>query len=196
MIHQYRTIMRLDNVDCMSMQIIATLVIIIAVLMCGCNKQPRNPAKTAKPPEQRLQVATREIVVKWLVPGSPSRQVWSAKAKTGVGLQGESLTGGTSGRFEGVDCTLFDKDGKAANRLQAASVIADRDKNEIKASGGIKATSLVNKVTLSADRATWNTIKHQIIAEGSVRLSGEGFDVRGERMVLNTALTSMHLTNP
>ncbi len=185
-----------DNVNCISMRIIATLVIIIAVLMCGCNKQPRNPAKTAKPPELRLQVATRHIVVNWRIPGSPSRQVWTATAKNGVGLQGEALTGSSSGRFEGVDCTLFDKAGKAASRLQAASVIADRDKYEIVASGGVKATSLVNQVTLSADRATWIASKHKIIAEGSVRLAGEGFDVRGARMELNTDFTSMHLTNP
>ncbi len=178
------------------MRIIATLVIIIAVSICGCNKQPRKPAKTEKPPEPGIQVATRQIAVKWLIPGSPSRQVWVATAKTGVGLQGEALTGGSSGRFEGVDCTLFDKAGKAANRLQAASVTANRDNFEIKASGGVKATSLVNKVTLSADRATWLASKQKIIAEGSVRLSGEGFDVRGERMELNTDLTSMHLTNP
>ncbi|MHB1460107.1 MAG: LptA/OstA family protein [Armatimonadota bacterium] len=177
------------------MRIIATLVIIIAVLMCGCNKQPRKPAKTDKPPEPVLQVATREIAVKWLIPGSPSRQIWVATAKTGVGLQGEPLTGGASGRFEEVNCTLFDKAGKAANKLQAASVIADRDKYEIKASGGVKATSLVNQVTLIADRATWIASKHKIIAEGSVRLTGEGFDVRGDRMELNTDLTSMHLTN-
>ena len=178
------------------MRSVATLVIIIAVLMCGCNKQPRKQAEDAKPPAKSLQVATRQIEVEWQIPGSPSRTVWVAKAKTGVGMQGETFAGSTSGKFEGVDCILYDKNGKKANHLRAVSVTADRDSYVIKATGGVTATSLVNQVTLKADSATWLAKKHQIIAVGSVRVTGEAFDIRGERMELNTDFTYMHLTNP
>lgn len=178
------------------MRNLATLVIIIAVLMCGCNKQPRKQTDQSKPPAIPLQVATREVAVKWLVPGTPSRVVWMAKANTGVGLHGETLAGSTSGRFEGVDCTLFSKAGKPVNELRAASLVADRNRLEITASGGVKATSLVNQVTLRSNRATWFAAKHLIVAEGDVRVSGEAFDVRGQRMELSSDFTSMHLTNP
>ncbi len=180
----------------MSMRSAATIVIIIAVFLCGCNKQPQKQVKEKSKPAPTLQVASRAISVKWLIPGTPSRVLWEATAKTGIGLNGGELGGDSSGRFEQVSCTLYDKGGKPVNKLQAAKVTADKDKYEVTCSGGVKAASMVNQVTLQADKAVWYAKKHMIVAEGHVRVYGEAFDVRGERMELNTDFTSMHLINP
>ncbi len=158
----------------------------------GCRQRAAQPQPAPEPPRKppvELTIYTDDARVRWMEPGSRSRVIWEATAKK---AETDRTLGGASGLFQQVTSTLYSRDNRPTD-LKAGQVRADESKRVLQVAGGVQATSRGTGITLTAERATWMVDKDLIVAEGQVRLAGDGLDIRGGRMELSTDLTRMTL---
>ncbi len=158
----------------------------------GCRQRVAQPQPAPEPPRKppvELTIYTDDARVRWMEPGSRSRVIWEATAGK---AETDRTQGGASGLFRQVTSTLYSQDGRPTD-MKAGRVQADEAKRVLQVSEGLQATSRGTGVTLTSERATWLVDKDLIVAEGHVRLTGDGLDIRGARMELSTDLTRMTL---
>ncbi len=176
------------------------IAICIAVFPAGCGrKQPaKKPVQTSvaptesEPEPERRKVEAKFEGAKVTWDDDQGKRLWEAEFKSASAAAAD----GSSATVElvKVEASLY-RDGKVTSRMIAPRVVADSGRKEIRATGGVKVTSLVDGTTASAEEMVWRPRENKLVGTGGVRMDKGNIHIRARSITTDTALKKARLSD-
>lgn len=143
----------------------------------GSSKDQKRPE-----PESTLKVEFSKARVLWNDP--TGRRVMDAGFREAVVLQT-----GQNGALElrGVRANLY-KDGKIVSILTAPKVVADSKTREVKATGGVRVTSVQDGTSAVSEQIIWKARADKISGTGTVKMTKGNMFINAQSFEADTAL--------
>lgn len=174
------------------------MAVLAAVIPAGCGRKPPAKQKTeqasvqpARPEPERRKTEARFEGARVTWDDDQGRRLWEAGFRSATAAEAD---GSATVELEGVEARLY-RDGKVASRMVAPRVVADSAKKEIRASGGVKVTSLEDDSTATADEMVWKPKENRLVGTGGVRMDKGNIHIRARSITTDTALKKAKLSD-
>lgn len=166
-------------------------ILVICLLMggsilSGCGHRSGKQTPGGKKPA-RATITARLTHVHPSQVDEKGRKLWQASASN---LQVSEVNQG--GEMQNVHVTLY-KEGKPELIVSAPKMIAEYKDKKLYLTGGIKAESIHQKATFTAEKMTWDAQTHQFVGTGSVHLIRGPVQITGGQISGDTQFKKVRL---
>ncbi len=174
------------------------IAVFAAVVPAGCGrKTPAKPAPKPAPTAGRPAEHERKKIeakfegarVTW--DDDQGKRLWEAGFRSATAAEAD---GSARVELSGVEAVLY-RDGEVTSRMVAPRVVADSARKEIRASGGVKVTSLADGSTTAAEEMVWKPKENKLVGNGGVRMDKGNIHIRARSITTDTALKKAKLSN-
>jgi LPS export ABC transporter protein LptC len=169
--------------------VIASLVVVLAGggWLLARNAMARREADLKRATVDLLPNVAQRIQNFHRVKIDKGRKVWEVSAREAQYLEKEELV-----RVEAPEVAVYLEDGRTVSLRGTGGrvFLKDRELQQVELDGEIAVE--LGEYSLQTDHARYETEGDQIVAPGTVRIRGEGFEVRGEGLKVD--VNAQHLT--